>query len=358
MATPHPIRRGIAGAAALAGGAATGIWAAERWRRRSEPVAPELRHPVVWAPTDITNERVLRIARRAISIPTPMGPGVTLVTSRIPGPVGGPPVRVLRYEPHERSTPGPALLWIHGGGTIMGRPEQAHAWCSRVAARLGIVVVSVQYRLAPEDPFPAGLDDCLAALEWLHDDAASLGVDPERIAVGGDSAGGGLAAALAQRARDEGGPPIRFQLLVYPMLDDRTVLRADAEGLDGLLWTARSNRFAWTCYLGHPPTAEPERPWAAPARTTDLAGLPPAWIGVGDIDLFHDEDVDYARRLEEAGVPCELHVVHGMFHAADNVLGGAPSMVDFRRRAVRALRVGLGLHAPDTPDAPDAPAGA
>ena len=319
MTGPDPIQRRLGGAVAVAAGAATGLWAAGRWRRRSAEVAPELRHPVVWMPTDVANEAVLRIARRVVAIPTPIAQGVTLVTSRVPGPIGGPPVRVLRYEPAGRAAPRPALLWIHGGGMIMGTPEQAHAWCSHVAARLGVVVVSVDYRLAPEDPFPAGLDDCMAALDWLHAEAASLAVYPERIAVGGDSAGGGLAAAVAQRARDEGGPPLRFQLLVYPMLDDRTTGRGPDGSRDAILWSGRSNRFAWHAYHGGRPTPTATGEHPAPGRTEDLTGLAPAWIGIGDIDLFHDEAVDYARRLMRCGVRTDLHVFGGTCHGFDSL---------------------------------------
>ena len=326
--------------------AAAASWAVARRRPRLDPVAPELRTPLLLLPTDIANDPVLRAARRLIEVPTAPVGGVTITTTRVPGPIGASPVRVVLYEPAARTRPSPGVVWIHGGGTIMGRPEQAHAWCSTLAARLGVVVANVDYRLAPEHPFPAGLDDCTAVLEWLHDCAGSLDVDPDRLAVGGDSAGGLLAASLAQRARDEGGPPLRFQVLVYPMLDDRTVPRAAEDGRDALIWTTRSNRFAWTAYLGHEPTLGPERPYAAPARSEDLGGLPPAWIGVGDIDLFHDEDVDYARRLQEAGVPCELHIEPGMFHGADAVLPDRPSMTAFRQRALAALREGLALPAP------------
>jgi acetyl esterase/lipase len=220
----------------------------------------------------------------------------------------------------------------------MGAPSQAHAWCSRVAGELDVLVANVDYRLAPEDPFPAGLDDAMAALNWLASNAEDLGIDPDRIAVGGDSAGGGLAAAVAQRARDEGGPSLCFQLLVYPMLDDRTVVRSQREGLDGLVWNATSNRFAWTAYLGHPPTEGPERPYVAAARTEDLRGLPPAWVGVGDIDLFHDEDVAYARRLRAAGVACDLHIEPGLYHGADALMPDRPLTAGFRARMVEALQ--------------------
>ncbi|WP_197971724.1 alpha/beta hydrolase [Tessaracoccus lapidicaptus] len=202
---------------------------------------------------------------------------------------------------------------------------------------MGLVVATVDYRLAPEHPFPAALDDCMTALRWLHDNAARFGVDPARIAVGGESAGGGLAAMVAQRAHDEG-LPVASQVLVYPMLDDRTALR-DPGHRGEFVWTPSYNRQAWEWFLGHPVRQEESRPYAAAARRGDLTGLPPAWIGVGELDLFHDEDVDYARRLEEAGVQVEPVVVPGMAHVMDML--PAPSMRAFRDSWLRALRAGL-----------------
>lgn len=304
-------------------------------------VAPELRTPLLWLPTDLTNDSTLAFARRWLVRPTVPVPDVVLTTVRVPGSAGGPDVPVITYQRADRSKPSGALVWIHGGGTVLGRAEMAHDTCSRIARDLDVLVVNVDYRLAPEDPFPAGLDDCTAALAWVHEQADALGVDPARVAVGGDSAGGLLAAAVTQRARDESRPPICFQLLVYPMLDDRTVARPAEDGGDALLWTPASNRYAWGAYLGHPAGGPEDRPHAVPARTADLAGLPPAWIGVGDIDLFHDEDVDYARRLAEAGVACELHVEPGMWHGADSLLPDRPSMRAFRTAWTEALRAAL-----------------
>lgn len=330
------MKRALTITALLAGAAA---YTVSRTQRRLGDVAEELRDPKLYAPTTISNGVVLQIGRKLLGSapPGPIAPGVTVSTERIPA-AGRPDVRVLVYEPAERTRPSGALVWIHGGGLIMGTPEQGNALCSRFAAELGIVVVSVDYRLAPEHPFPAGLDDCATALSWTHEHAERLGIDTARVAVGGDSAGGGLAAALAQRAHDEGGPPICFQLLQYPMLDDRTALR---EGPETFVWTRASNRYAWQAYLGHPVGQDETRPYSVPGRRHDVTGLPPAWIGVGSIDLFQVEDAAYALRLEAAGVSTDYLEVPGMYHAAEVFVPDAPSMVAFVDAMVEALRVGV-----------------
>ncbi len=306
---------------------------------------PELRIPVLALPLSLTSERALRMMRSIPARPVPVVDGVSF-DERTATAEGAEDTRVLVYRPDGLTEPAGALLWIHGGGLVLGQPEMDNEFCSTLARDLGIVVVSVDYRLAPEHPFPAPLDDCATALRWLHDSAEELGVDTGRVAVGGSSAGGGLAASLAQRARDAGGPPIAFQLLVYPMIDDRTALRLDHDGRGRLLWTPGSNRFGWTAYLGHAPTHEPLPPHAAAARTEDLTGLPPAWIGVGSIDLFHDEDVDYAERLGAAGVDCELHVGPGMYHAAERFRPAAAPSRRFTESMANALRDAIS--APET----------
>lgn len=202
---------------------------------------------------------------------------------------------------------GPALLWIHGGGYVAGSAKQDDRICRAFSSRLGITVASVEYRLAPEHPYPAPLEDCYSALTWL---AGLPAVDRERIVIGGASAGGGLAAALALLARDRGEVTPTFQLLAYPMLDDRS--SATADNPNYRMWNPRANRFGWTAYLGN---ADPRV--AVPARHDDLSGLPPAWIGVGTNDLFLDEDLAYAERLNSAGVPCQVEVVPGAFHVFD-----------------------------------------
>lgn len=231
---------------------------------------------------------------------------------RTPGDVevlglpSGAGVRIFR-PPNRAADPAPALLWIHGGGYVIGTAAQDDRLCRRFSAELGATVASVDYRLAPQNPYPAALEDCWAALTRL---AELPGVDPARIAIGGASAGGGLAAALAQLAADRGEVSPVLQLLVYPMLDDRSA--ALPANRSYRLWNPRSNLFGWTAYLGD---ADPQV--AVPARRADLSGLAPAWIGVGTLDLFHDEDLAYAQRLRQAGVPCEVETVEGAFHGFD-----------------------------------------
>lgn len=258
-------------------------------------------------------------------------PGVAISTQ-------SEPTRLRIYRPDNAISPGPALLWLHGGGMVIGTAKQDDIIAGMLAKELGIVVASVDYRLAPKHPYPAPLEDCYAGLQWLHDQPD---IDAERIAVGGASAGGGLAAGLAQLALDRGSLPIVFQLLVYPMLDDRSAVRPDVDATHHRLWTQKSNRFGWRAYLGEEPGSGSVTAPASPARRTDLAGLPPAWIGVGSHDLFHDEDVEYARRLEAAGVPCTLDVVDGAFHGFDLVAPRSSVAKAFHGRWSVALRAYL-----------------
>ncbi|EID12786.1 alpha/beta hydrolase [Mycolicibacterium phlei] len=269
-------------------------------------VHPDLRRAARFIPKQLVSPvtlPMLRIATRRLGRHVPRD--VEVLT--LPSGVG-----VRLHRPPTAAGPGPALLWIHGGCYVIGHPAQDDGFCRRYARRLGATVAAVNYRLAPENPYPASLEDCYTALKWL---AALPGVDRSRVAIGGGSAGGGLAAALALLARDRGEIPLAAQLLVYPMLDDRTV--ADKPGVR--LWNGSSNRFGWRAYLGN---ADPDI--AVPARRTDLSGLPPAWIGVGTLDLLHDEDLAYAERLRAAGVPCEVEVVEGAFHGFDAVAQKAP----------------------------------
>jgi acetyl esterase/lipase len=245
----------------------------------------------------------------------PAFPTITVTERSIPGPQGAPDIRVLVYVPTNVPTPLPALLWIHGGGYISGSPEGEDALVKTIVSTVGCAVVSVDYRLAPETPHPGPVEDCYAALKWLYTNSSDLGVDPKRIAIGGGSAGGGLAAALGLLTRDRRQIPLVFQLLIFPMLDDRTVTNPHSNPYVGeFIWTPELNRLGWTALLGQEPGGTDVSPYAAAARAHNLAGLPPTWIGVGSIDLFVDEDIEYARRLIQAGVPTELHVYPGAFH--------------------------------------------
>lgn len=266
-------------------------------------IHPELRRAARFIPRRRSVYRTtLPLLRRLRTLPS-SDDGVELLTLH-----SGPGVRL--YRPADRPDPVPALVWIHGGGYVIGTAAQDDDLCRRYVRHLGIAVASVDYRLAPEHPYPTPLEDCYRVLGWL---AKLPWVDPDRIAIGGASAGGGLAAALAFLARDRGEVAPVLQLLSYPMLDDRTVA-PDLDRRGFRLWNAGSNRFGWTCYLGD---ADPGI--AVPARRQDLADLPPAWIGVGTLDLFHDEDLAYAARLDAAGVPCETHVTPGGFHGFDRI---------------------------------------
>lgn len=243
----------------------------------------------------------------------------------------GAGVRV--HTPLGLSVPAAALLWIHGGCYVIGTAAQDDALCRRFASALGIVVASVDYRLAPEHPHPAAVDDCVTALNWL---ARHPEVDSSRIAIGGASAGGGLTAAVALRTREGGAVKPIMQLLTYPMLDDRPAYRADPEPEKRRLMDQGMNRFGWDSYLKG---ANPKN--AVPARADCMADLPPAWIGVGTHDLLLDENRAYAQRLEQDGVPCALEIVPGAFHGFDLMVPDAQVSRRFFESQCTALRNAL-----------------
>jgi acetyl esterase/lipase len=263
--------------------------------------------------------------------------GLMVEDRAVPGPLAGTDVPIRLYSPQHGPTPRPGILYIHGGGFAVGSVDSEHAMAAMVA-RAGVVVVSVDYRLAPEHPFPTGLEDCYAALRWIHEHAGDLGVFVDRVAVFGQSAGGGLAAAIALVARDRGGPPLCFQYLGIPELDDRLETASMATFTDTPLWNRPNAVLSWRYYLG----GREASAYAAPARAADLSGLPPAYISTMEFDPLRDEGITYGLRLLQAGVSVELHQFPGTFHGSSLISTAAVS----KRQAaetVDVLRRALGL---------------
>jgi triacylglycerol lipase len=280
------------------------------------------------------------LGQRRSGAPQAELPHVTSTVMDIAGPPDSPPVRVLCYRPAGTARPLPAIVHMHGGGYVIGTAASSEATNRALSAELQCAVFSVEYRLAPETPYPGALEDCYAVLAWLHAHAGELRIDASRIGVKGESAGAGLAAALALLARDRGKLAVAFQHLIYPMIDDRTGAPGSTNEnpfVGTYVWTAEQNRFGWTCLLGAPPGGSDVSPYAAPARAMDLTGLPPAFISVGALDLFLEEDLAYAQRLARAGVPVELHVYPGAFHGFDM----APHTSRVAQSAVRTGRDAL-----------------
>ena len=263
---------------------------------------------------------------------------VTIEERSIPGPDGDIPIAI--YQPSSPA-PRPGLLMIHGGGYVVGTAREDMNGIA-FADHVGCTVVSVDYRLAPEHTYQAAVTDCFAGLNWLVDNADELGVDASRIAVGGASAGGGLTAGLALYNRDNGGPELSLQLIIYPMLDDRHETPSGFEVTHPHVWNREVSLKAWKMYLGDEYGTDSVSPYAAAARATDLSGLPPAFVGVGTEDLFRDESIDYAQRLMAAGVPTELLVVPGMFHGAEQFNPTAVVSQRLRMGYLDALKRAIG----------------
>lgn len=236
----------------------------------------------------------------------------------VENPTDGYQVRILIYTPEGADNKKPALLHTHGGGYVIGSPEMNDARNKSLSNELGAVIVSVDYRLAPEFAFPIPQEDSYTALKWLYDNATDLGVDQDRIALYGESAGGGMAATLAIMARDRKEVRVLHQFLIYPMLDDRTVNATNPNPFTGeFIWTHENNRFGWSSLLAEEPGSSNVSPYAAAARVKSVEGLPPTYISVGGLDLFLDEDIAYAHRLYRAGIPTELHIYPGAYHSFD-----------------------------------------
>ena len=293
----------------------------------NEDIHPELRRAARFIPRFTIQPWALPLVRKLSNLRKPSNAGVEVLT--LPSGAG-----VRLHRPANAAGPTPALLWIHGGGYLFGTAAQDDGVCRQYVDRLGITVAAVDYRLAPEHPYPIPVEDCYSVLTWL---ARLPGIDSDRIAIGGASAGGGLTAALAFLARDRAEVTPVLQVLSYPMLDDRSV-DPSLDDTGFRLWNPASNRIGWQFYLGG---ADPAV--AVPARRDDLAGLPPAWLGVGTLDLFHREDLAYAERLDAAGVPCEVHVVPGAFHGFDRIAAKSSVARAYFDSQATSLRKALSL---------------
>jgi acetyl esterase/lipase len=306
----------------------------------------ELKGPVtrmMSMPMNISFENIAaaRNAPRPMMQNPPVIKGVISEDRMAPGPQGAPAVPVRIYRPEKEKGVLPALLWMHGGGYMFGNIEQEDLLAKQFTLGGNCITASVEYRLAPENPFPAPLEDCYAALKWLAAHASELKIDPSRIAIGGASAGGGLASGLALLARDRAEVNLIFQMLVYPMMDDRNINPASDSLPETILWTRKNNLLGWRAYLGCEPGGKELSCYAAASRALDLKGLPPAYITVGDLDLFAQEDIEFARKLIVASVPTELHVYPGACHAFDMMVPDADISKRFNADIHRALRRAL-----------------
>lgn len=294
----------------------------------------------LWPDFDLTAEALPAV--RARSLPRPPQPPVDVRFDRIEaaGRDGAPAVPLWVYRANGVAGALPCILHIHGGGYVAGKAGELEDIHRALAAELRCAIVSVDYRLAPETVFPGNVEDCYAGLDWVMREGTALGIDTTRVGVMGESAGGGLAAALALLVRDRGEHRLAFQHLIYPMLDDRTCTADPHPTAGQFIWNRAKNIFGWQAILGHEPGRGSVSSYAAPARAEDLAGLPPSYIATGALDLFVEEDMGYARRLLRAGVPTELHVYPGAFHAF-NIVPAARVAEAARRDSREALRRAL-----------------
>ena len=259
---------------------------------------------------DIVQRRAV-LSQMLSATPVPPNPNIEISNHVAKGPAGDIAVRV--YTPKNAGANAPGLVYIHGGGMIMGGLDGEDGTCQMMADRLGAVIASVDYRKAPEDPYPAAPEDCYAAANWVFENAASLGMNPENIGIYGQSAGGGLTIAVALMARDRGGPKFSFMAPIYPMIDDRNTTASSQLVTDVGIWDRAGSLEAWSWYLGGKEADQ----YAAPTRAKNLEGLPPAFIDVGELDMFRDEDIDFAKRLAEAGIQVEFHLWPGAYHASE-----------------------------------------
>jgi acetyl esterase/lipase len=283
-----------------------------------ELVDPELRDaiaPQVPLSAETLAQRRADMIALANFAPKPDLPDIATGEIYVESSFGAKPVRVLSYRPVKTNGPLPVILHVHGGGFVMGSPEMKDVENRLFASELRCAIYSVDYRLAPEAPHPAPLEDIYSVFVWLHANARQLGLEPARIGIKGESGGGGFAAGAALYARDRPGPKFAFQHLIYPMIDDRSAIRQDLHPHVGeFVWTQENNRFGWRSLLGQEPGSADVSPYAAAARAADVSGLPPTYISVGGLDLFLEENQAYADRLSRAGVPVEFHQYPGAYH--------------------------------------------
>lgn len=273
-----------------------------------------------WPVADFRVDSIEKIRGRDIPVPSSGDSSVLIEAVDIPGADGAPDISLHIYRPAAQASRG-CLFHIHGGGFVTKKVRDFDAIHRDTVSALGCILISVEYRLAPETSHPGQIEDCRAGLLWTFENAETLGIDRDRIGLVGESAGGTLAAGLALLMRDEAGPQPAFQCLTYPALDDRTGSGAPHPFAGEFVWPEHNNRFAWRAFLGRDPGGADISPYAAPARAEDLSGLPPTFLMTGALDLFVDEDIDYARRLIRAGVACDFHIYPGAFHGFDLLRG-------------------------------------
>lgn len=297
----------------------------------------------IYPEIQFSDENIVKIrtemAEMMKAMPSPKLEGVNVRQEYIQA--NGFEIRVLIYSPENDETNRPALFHTHGGGFVIGSPEDFDARNQMLCKELGVVIVSTSYRLAPENIFPTAIEDAYTALKWTFNNASTLGIDINRIAIYGESAGGGLAASLAIMVRDRKEINIKHQFLIYPMLDDRTSVDSNSNTYAGeFIWTNIKNYYCWKSLLGQEPGSENISPYAAAARLVEMEGLAPTYICVGTLDLFIDENINYAHRLIRSGIPTELHVYPGGFHGFDTIVNTDISKqfyVDLLRAMKKAL---------------------
>jgi acetyl esterase/lipase len=293
---------------------------------------------------EISQRRQKQAELKAMRAARPLPEQIEVRDHVVPGASERQPAIHLRsYVPSAVSTPAPCIFYVHGGGLVLGSVDEDDARAAELAVETGCIATSVDYRLAPEFPFPAALDDCYQALCWVVENHGELGVDADRVALYGPSAGGALSAASALIARDDAGLHIALLMLISPMLDDRTTEPSTVTNTGFGAWSREANVQAWTAYLGPTFGTDLVSPYAAPARVEALTNLPPTYLDVGDLDLFRDEVVNFAGRLMRSQVPVELHVYPGGIHGGEHLAPNAELSERIRSYRLSALRRALGL---------------